>query len=391
MKLQRHKHSILCLALALTGILAAMPAHALPPDPDNAALLYYQAFISFPKSQDSMSGQLRKVAEGRIDPNEAVRDYVTQCAGVLKLTRAAAAIPSCTWGVRYSQGYDAVMPYLSQIRSLCFLVLTEARILASDGHPRRALENCLVCKQMTRHVGDVTLVSVLVGVAMDRAANQSLCDVLGNHPANETQIVWLKQELSRLSRNALGTSQALKTEQEVAVAEMRPDNPDFVQMLTNTFGDDVTERLDQADDAFYAANRAYFREIMGSVLATLNSPLPFAEKVDKLASVAERIKAEGKQDSRAVLTVALFPGVASILGRETEMNADNAALGTALGLYLTKAKTGKLPTRLPVNGPTDPYSGKPFIYEVTEDGFTLQCRAKAPHQEKPSTYRFQVP
>lgn len=391
MNLHRYQKLTICLAVALTGMLAVVPAHAIPPDPDNAALLYYQAFISFPKSHDSMSALLKEVALGQTDPNEAVRDYVTQCAGVLKLTRAAAGIPSCTWGVRYSQGYNAVMPHLSQIRSLCFLVLTEARILAADNNPRRALENCLVCKQMTRHVGDVTLVSVLVGVAINKAANQSLRDVLGNHPADEAQIVWLKQELARRSHNTLGTNQALKAEEEIATAEMRPDNPAFVRMLTDTFGDGAKARLQGADAAFYVANRTYYQETMAEAHTTLNSALPYATKVDKLKALAERVGAEAQQQSRAALTGALFPGIASIFAREMEMRTDNAALQAALRLYLIKAKTGKLPAKPPMDLPRDAYASQPFAYELTEGGFVLRCQTQALGQDKALEYHFKTP
>ncbi|MHC4949696.1 MAG: hypothetical protein ACYTEU_01735, partial [Planctomycetota bacterium] len=47
---------------------------------------------------------------------------------------------------------------------------------------------------------------------------------------------------------------------------------------------------------------------------------------------------------------------------------------TALDVYITAAKTGKLPTELPKSTYIDHFSGKPFIYEITKDGFILRCQ-----------------
>ena len=52
------------------------------------------------------------------------------------------------------------------------------------------------------------------------------------------------------------------------------------------------------------------------------------------------------------------------------------ALKAAIEIYLIKAKTGKLPNELPDYLPKDPYTGKGFDYETTEDGFVLHCKGE---------------
>ncbi len=47
----------------------------------------------------------------------------------------------------------------------------------------------------------------------------------------------------------------------------------------------------------------------------------------------------------------------------------------AVELYLIMAETGQLPDELPDDLPKDPYTGRNFLYEITDDGFVLGCRS----------------
>jgi len=68
------RQSVLLITVLLT---ITSTVHAYPKDPDNAALLYYQAFLSFPKDQDRIS--VDAVVAGTAEPNEAVRTYIQKC------------------------------------------------------------------------------------------------------------------------------------------------------------------------------------------------------------------------------------------------------------------------------------------------------------------------
>lgn len=61
----------------------------------------------------------------------------------------------------------------------------------------------------------------------------------------------------------------------------------------------------------------------------------------------------------------------SALGHKAHING----LKAASELYLIVAKTGYLPKELPDDLPKDPYTGRHFLYETTDDGFVLICRS----------------
>ncbi len=46
----------------------------------------------------------------------------------------------------------------------------------------------------------------------------------------------------------------------------------------------------------------------------------------------------------------------------------------AVEVYLVVATAGRLPERLPEHLPTDPTTGRDFVYEITNEGFVLRCQ-----------------
>ncbi|MHC4285080.1 MAG: hypothetical protein ACYSWZ_19245, partial [Planctomycetota bacterium] len=74
--MKKYTNNKLTKAICITLILAMSTpvVFALPPDPDNAALLYYQAFLLYPQADDSTRNLLRDLSRGQTDPNEKVME-----------------------------------------------------------------------------------------------------------------------------------------------------------------------------------------------------------------------------------------------------------------------------------------------------------------------------
>ncbi len=60
------------------------------------------------------------------------------------------------------------------------------------------------------------------------------------------------------------------------------------------------------------------------------------------------------------------------VGHQAHINGVKAAVE----VYLVIAKTGQLPKTLPDGLPKDPFTGRDFVYEITDDGFALRCQGK---------------
>ena len=72
------KFTMTMLAGLLLAI-AASPVPALPPDPDNAALLYYQGFLSMPELSEEAIDRIANVAKGGTKPDDQVREDIGKC------------------------------------------------------------------------------------------------------------------------------------------------------------------------------------------------------------------------------------------------------------------------------------------------------------------------
>jgi hypothetical protein len=104
-----------------------------PLEVDNAALLYYQAFLSRPELDAAAGLTMNSVLRGA-EPDRNIRSYLQRCRQTIKLAEAATKVPQCNWGISPSGGLGS-MP-LADLRQLSFVLSLYARTLAADGHYR---------------------------------------------------------------------------------------------------------------------------------------------------------------------------------------------------------------------------------------------------------------
>ena len=391
--MKKHINTRLIKAVCITLLLAVSTTSvfALPPDPDNAALVYYQAFLLYEQPDQATSGLLKDLAQGKIEPSEKIIEYVQGCNTSLELAMIASEIPMCNWGVRYSEGFAANLPFLGQVRSLYFLMTADARILAADGAYQEALSRCIAAKSMGQHMGDNMLISVLVAMSIDTGANNCIRDILGSMPADADTLQWLKTQLLTVPTRALSVNQALKIEREVALRTVQVENIDMLVEALTRAGVEVTdEMLEQVDEISLARCREHYSNHMSALQNILSAQMTYAKKYRELEKLDERVNNEAKENSDATLTAFLAPATTKAYNLSVRANAVNNATRAAVDIYIIKAKTGKLPDALPADAPKDPFSGRDFDYEVTKTGFVLRCRAEDLDKNEIQQYEFKV-
>jgi len=372
---------------------------ALPPDPDNAALLYYQAFLLTAQTDDrAITDLVANVANGTAAPNDKVREYVKKCRTAIDYAVTASSLQKCDWGLAYSRGFSAVLPHLGQARSLARLVLAEARILTADGNYRQALERCLTAYRLAGHLGDNVLISVLVSAAITAQANTGVTAVLGQMPANAGTLTWLKGELAAAPVATLTVSRSMTMEREVALEYLRPERAeDLAQVLVESApiseagGMSAEEIRKAATEPTLGRAREYYSNYMDSLLVVLSGQTPYAEAYAKLQEMAKRAEQDAAKDPAVKLFRAGMPAMAKMYSTQVRHKADFSALQTAIELYIAKAGTGHLPASLPAASPRDPYTGNEFKYEPTGAGFVLRCGAKDLEKNEVREYRFSTP
>lgn len=359
-----------------------------PPDPDNAALLYYQAFLLHPEP-DATTGRLIDEVLRGAEPDEKIRKYLDQksCRKTIILAEAAARIPECNWGILRSQGFG-----LNSVafRRLYFLLEIDARTLAASGDYRAALGRCLTLRRLAMHVHKMFFSSLSV----DKRAFTSIRHILGSMPPDADILTWLQGQLAIVSGASISCAEMLETDFEFVLGLVRKE-PDILagarEHLAKKAKDDITKKEIQTltDDELLARARQSYAKFLNSVLRVIVSSMPYEMKYAEIQRLTDMLEEQTESDP-----VVILRHCATHVGRfyniQIRHTAEFNALQTAIEIYLTMASTGQLPEMLPDYMPKDPYSGQNFEYEMTNEGFLLRCRVKDFVADEIRQYEFKV-
>ncbi len=161
------------------GVQALSLTTSRPPAPQNAALVYRQAF--------GLIGKETEIPE--FPPggdNSAARAFVREHETALGLLRRASAMPGCYFGpVLAETDVQALMPDLLQMRQGAKLLALDARVQAADGRAGAALRDVEAGSDMARHTGEnSSLFQTEVAAAIVAITDSALQTVLGTLPSH---------------------------------------------------------------------------------------------------------------------------------------------------------------------------------------------------------------
>jgi len=386
--------------------------------PQNAALLYYQAFMVYESPNEEMRKKLYDLVRHQIEPDRQITRYVTKQQSVIDLLTIAADLPNCDWGFDYSTGVAFYVAHLQSFRELSRIVIADAKILAEQNDYKTALKRCLTLHKMSHHIGDDLLITLLVASSSVDLANECIKYILSEMPSDVTTLHWLKAELSRIDSKPFALKNSLGNEYKLVVADMTPDRIDKMISLClepvitvlgaspdklptkrqvdkkrieekQNWEQIVRERVRKADEDFLERNRIHLKKYFIDKFP-LTLELPYDQAYTKLIELDQEIKNDSYKDPDATITAVVKPPLAIVLSKTVRTNAFINAVRAAIEIYVINAKTGSLPDELPDSLPGDLFSSQPFKYEKTTEGFILRCRGKDPVKKKIHKYVFKV-
>jgi hypothetical protein len=376
------------VTLILLLLVSATSTFAYPPD--NAAVLYYKAFMLY-QADDEMNDMLLRFAKGKIDFNEKIKEFINKNRQIINIMHEASEIKYCDWGLDYSQGTEVLLPPLQKLRQLLGLVLADARIPAQQGDYKTALSHCISVYKMAQHLNERPVILYIVGIAFNAVANDSIIQILSDMPPNTEILTWLSDELEEFDKEPFSIEPVLRWKRQAGIISMSPER---INDVVNSGIDDgpfkakVLKRILTADEQFFAKNITYWNDYMDSVKAAFD--LPYPQGYTKLKKLDEELTKEFNKNPDSTLTSTLFTTWQRIYTLSVRFNTHSNALKAAIEIYLIKARTGKLPDALPDGLPGDLFSGRDFKYEKTTDGFILHCRGKDLDRDEIYKYEFKV-
>jgi hypothetical protein len=363
---------------------------------DNAALLYYQAFMIInrvKKRDEATMKMLRDLPVDKIKPDEKSRIDVENYRGAIDLAVTAAKIPSCDWGLDYSKGLHLNIPHLGQCRPLAQVILADAQILTSKADYKKALSRCLTAQKMGHHVSQGELICCVQGTRIIDAANECIQGILPDVSEDLEILNWLKNQLIQIESRTFPFKNSVEIELKKLSIYMKKETaekafrPDFYKWAQEELPKAAAKLAKKAPEDFFAKSEKYWNNHASRVKACLE--LPYKDAYLSLKKLLEKARQDSKNPDAAMTAfwAANWPAAFTI---HTKTRTFSNAVRAALQIYIIKTETGKLPEKPLVDLPQDLFSGKDFEYERGHNGFILRCRGKDLLKDKIHEYEFKV-
>ncbi|MHC4643253.1 MAG: hypothetical protein ACYS32_16535, partial [Planctomycetota bacterium] len=212
---------ITTVILAVLVLLVSAPSVFAYP-PDNAAVLYYKAFMLY-ESPDNIGPMLWDYWKGNIELNEKIEEHLSRNQRVIKIVLDATRIDNCDWGLDYSQGTAVLLPPLHKARELFALLAAEATMQADRGDYRKALGRCMSIYRMARHLNERPIVCYIVAVAINAANHRCISQILSDMPQDVETLAWLRDELAEFDKRPFSIEPVLSWKREAGIISMSPE------------------------------------------------------------------------------------------------------------------------------------------------------------------------
>jgi hypothetical protein len=358
------------------------------PAPDNAALLYYQAMLLRPELDFATFVPFDSVLRGD-DPNEMVREYLNlpESRQAIRIAESASKILDCSWGIMRYQGHTL----LKEWRNLAYLLEVDARTLAVDGQYRTALERCLSIRRFARHFNDEGLLGYLISTPVDNRSLRCIHYVLGLMPPDRDTLIWLQSQISNVQGPPPPPARALEIELNDGLQRLS-EEPNTIEWFRQKNSEKVEDEdvrqeiLNLTDEEVLELVKESSNRFLSSVNRIVGSDKPYQQKDSQLKELKNKIIDDPYVLIRPFLPINVDEQHDIYVGAITTYNATKVAIE----IYLVKEQTGQLPGTLPADLPKDPFSGRDFGYNATDEGFVISFDPENLRDFRVRQYEFPI-
>ena len=390
------------LAIKASGAPVAMTELGQPkvPDAENGAIIYAKVIevlsggmVLNPKGGKPIKEGTRPEdlgliidrfvdsAERQEDPKlwDEARLIMPRYRRLLPLIEEAASRPACQFAVNWQDGAAALFPHFAQMRPMAKLLEANALLEARDGDMDEAVRSVELSFKVSRSLkDDPSLIGQLVRIAIVKRSSQSLREILQYGNISEAQA---KQLNSTLSQTDMLPSfdRAMQGERCFGLwgFQLVRHDPTSIQDITggpgstrrhtvlwNALGD-VWRPVSYADELAYLRMIKHETDLMRR---------PYRDVYDKL----ELKDPSTRLPRYAILSRIMLPVFARATASRDTGVAEIAGSRIVLGLQAYKDRYGYYPANLKAlksqlgwEVPTDPFTGKDFVYRPVGNGFLL--------------------
>ncbi|MHC4301703.1 MAG: hypothetical protein ACYS7Y_30930 [Planctomycetota bacterium] len=372
---------------------------AAPPSPENAAILYYQAFLLRPDPNEAIREKIHDIFFDA-EPDKQLRIYLGHCLPMIRIAERASRIPKCSWAIQ--QDFEprfSAKDLHNQVSYLRDVLLVDARTLAADGHYHAALERCLTVRRLARHLSNSSNDGVvLLSRSPDAMALRMIRRVLGIMPPDADMLSWFRGQLAVVQGVQLAFAETLRADFISFLHQMRT-NPIRLRHLRHWLTENAEDRQAQAvvqnltDEELLARVQKPFPSFFDSIFRIAGSEITYEQKLSQMQGLVNSLNETGEADPIVEYAV-YISGVPAMIDRVYPLQVGHQAhinaTKVAVEVYIVVAGTGKLPHKLPPDLPEDPFTGKDFVYEITDEGFSIRCQGEEFLRRKNKFLEFNI-
>jgi hypothetical protein len=343
-------------------------SHEMPPDDENAAVLLARAFklmdaASPSEPADWMDFLYEEGHPRRPDAEAALKLH----AKAMALARAALVRPRCDFGLDYTKGANLLLPHLAKLRAFARLFAAEALLNALNGKGPEAADSIRQILLLARALDEEPiLISRLVSIAISGIGMNTLKEVEAMGALGDEERRLLVGLIASLDFEKAAT-EALISERVFMVEGS--DNLPASWPAPAPAGNFITRWLASRRRTPSPGERLRIMRLMTEAVEASRLPtweaLPI---VDDRCIRAMKTHPAFDLDYDSFSTGWLFGRFARAMALR-----DAAVLGLSCELF--RAARGRYPATLDELAPEflkeippDPFTGKPFKYELREDG-----------------------
>lgn len=344
-------------------------AEILPPPlavADNAAPVYLDVATRLGVKDAAGMSVLDKVGKINIEsptPEEIAslrkllaEPVVAQAIGELE----AATLKSCRFDLDYSKGFALLLPHLSPMRRLMYLLVTKAKVQADAGDLAGAWDTELCALRFADALKtEPMLISQLVRAAVTRRVLETLPALAQKSLPSDAQQKSLEAALKSLADPGVSV-RAFDFERVMAEESLfnRPSSlPIEVPWATGYVLD---------FNPLYDRDHAAYLKVMGRYAAIAEQPYS-----REAAEEMQQVQA-GVPDS-CMAAKLLVPALSQVWKKFAEQEARVEVVRAGLAVQRWRQEHGAWPASLAEAGvaTTDPFGRQPLRYRVSEAGFVL--------------------
>jgi hypothetical protein len=221
--LRRVNRPLLCLGAVLVTAAAAAGQAA---DVRNAATWYQRAFERL-GSIEITEAEWTAIRAYQQDPhapvNDTVRAVLMRAAPVLSAAQRGTQQDYSDFGLDYGEGYELLLPHLSQLRNVGRLMAANAKLHLQEGSATLSAAEIASAYRMGEHLGsDATIISSLVGQVIFEGADQVAASGIDGGAFGPAESAALREALAQFGADdPFDMIGALETERMMMVDWLR--------------------------------------------------------------------------------------------------------------------------------------------------------------------------